>query len=200
MGQRRMGKCSATAGRILHLTWFRACLASACIAALSGAAWGYSKRVDCGWWWDGPYSPGYVAFHLSNGAFSACTQGDLAQIRQTLRQPVGFVRIRPPENVYYMMSDPPLPGTGWDVGGVLYWSEMFGGTVPTHIVYLPLGWIVVPAGLFATAFAGMGAVRRRSARRAARAGRCPNCGYDLRATPARCPECGAAAPLAVTPI
>ncbi len=34
--------------------------------------------------------------------------------------------------------------------------------------------------------------RRRLARRAA-AGRCPACGYDLRATPARCPECGRAA-------
>ena len=26
-----------------------------------------------------------------------------------------------------------------------------------------------------------------------RRGRCPNCGYDLRASPGRCPECGAAA-------
>jgi hypothetical protein len=42
---------------------------------------------------------------------------------------------------------------------------------------------VLPAGWAAAAW------RRR---RRQRAGRCPACGYDLRATPERCPECGVA--------
>ncbi len=64
--------------------------------------------------------------------------------------------------------------------------------VPRPINYdltLPL---LVPAGLLAIwpLAAGMRRGANRWANRRRRAGRCPACGYDLRASPQRCPECG----------
>ena len=47
---------------------------------------------------------------------------------------------------------------------------------------LPAGWLAARA-----AVATRRALRQR---RLIRAGLCPRCGYDLRATPGRCPECG----------
>ncbi|MDB5296507.1 MAG: hypothetical protein JWO31_2490, partial [Phycisphaerales bacterium] len=46
-----------------------------------------------------------------------------------------------------------------------------------------------PAAMVTPLFAG-GWLRRRRRRRR-KAGLCPACGYDLRASPGRCPECGA---------
>ena len=57
-------------------------------------------------------------------------------------------------------------------------------------VFVPLWPLAIGTAVLPTVWA----IRRR---KSPVAGKCPNCGYDLRATPARCPECGTvpAAPL-----
>ena len=55
--------------------------------------------------------------------------------------------------------------------------------------------MLVPAGLAVIALASLSGPMRRYAKRLAERqrraeNRCVNCGYDLRASPARCPECG----------
>ncbi len=53
--------------------------------------------------------------------------------------------------------------------------------------------VLIPHWFLALLFAILPALRLRAAirsHRRHRAGLCPVCGYDLRATPERCPECG----------
>jgi hypothetical protein len=67
------------------------------------------------------------------------------------------------------------------------WDEAFAGGAETSIgrsVKFPL-WL--PGFAFGLLPVGW-LIRQLQWRR--RAGRCPACGYDLRATPDRCPECG----------
>lgn len=58
---------------------------------------------------------------------------------------------------------------------------------PWHTGIKVIGWSLMIIGhiLSGVAFFQTRRLKRRLAR-----GLCPNCGYDLRATPDRCPECG----------
>ena len=64
-----------------------------------------------------------------------------------------------------------------------------------HGVKVPL-WFIATTAAGLPLFRGVALlqVRRGKVR-----GRCPRCGYDLRATPGRCPECGAVAGAPSTP-
>jgi hypothetical protein len=77
------------------------------------------------------------------------------------------------------------PSHGWRAALPSWWLH----SGPTR----RSGVVAVPCWLPLLVFSAPLWWRRRRARRRSReasAGRCPSCGYDLRATPKRCPECG----------
>lgn len=78
---------------------------------------------------------------------------------------------------------------GWDNFGVWRWT----GQTPSPPSYIrvatPLGVLAFLSSLMPIAFVALWVRRLRRCD----AGRCIDCGYDLRATPDRCPECGTAA-------
>lgn len=78
----------------------------------------------------------------------------------------------------YMEDVRPVPDLGYVRRAVL-WR-----------VGVPLWALAVVAALPGVVWG----VRWRARRRRGRAGHCPGCGYDLRATPDVCPECGAPIP------
>ena len=82
-------------------------------------------------------------------------------------------------------------GGVWEDGD---WWNRFGIYTNTLVTRLAMFWsLTVPDWLLLLLLLvpPVRAARRLvKSRRASRAGLCPKCGYDLRATPDRCPECG----------
>jgi hypothetical protein len=81
------------------------------------------------------------------------------------------------------------------MGGFGYWQLAFSAETysrPVRWNYLIAPYWALAAAMALPPFAWLW--RRARNRRVAllRVGRCPTCGYDLRATPGRCPECGTA--------
>jgi hypothetical protein len=56
-------------------------------------------------------------------------------------------------------------------------------------------WFILLLAMLPASFWILRARRRRRQELDRRQNRCPQCGYDLRATPGRCPECGTVVPL-----
>jgi hypothetical protein len=77
----------------------------------------------------------------------------------------------------------PSSTSNWNRLGFFYQRGVPGGSIFVGIPY----WFVMAITALLPAAIAIGKWNRS---RAVIAGRCPTCGYDLRATPRRCPECG----------
>jgi len=103
-----------------------------------------------------------------------------------------------PPGGYQLLSHPPADLDLW------YNARRSAGPPFTYFSWGGFGWlddrglraVFAPAWFVCLAAAALAAWRfprerrRRRIDRRRRAGLCPACGYDLRATPERCPECG----------
>ena len=155
-----------------------------------------------GWWSDGPRTPRFNdptplpgpvmidqgAFHFTDWRPPFATgewtvrRGQVAVMRDPLTG-------RPYYGAYETL---PAAPDRWTIGpDSPYWLML-----NTTEIHLPsAGVIAVTAilpSLFVIGWLWLLPARLRR-NRAARLGLCPDCGYDLRATPGRCPECGRAA-------
>jgi hypothetical protein len=82
-----------------------------------------------------------------------------------------------------MLSPPDEPG----ILGFRWYSVLSSNTVRWRVLVVPY-WALSSLFLVPPILRVLSLLRHRGKRSA---GRCPACGYDLRATPTRCPECGA---------
>ena len=90
-----------------------------------------------------------------------------------------------------------------DIAFAFWWRFQLFDVSPTGFRYDRSGpFIAAPFWLFAltaAALPGLQLFNKIKRRWRQARGRCANCGYDLRATPARCPECGAMPPAFLAP-
>ena len=73
------------------------------------------------------------------------------------------------------------------------WGFGYADHYQSETVWLP-HWVIVLSTAVLPVMCLTSQARARKRRRRLTLGLCPNCGYDLRASPERCPECGEAIP------
>jgi hypothetical protein len=106
------------------------------------------------------------------------------------------VRSGPSDRLFTSVGGPDAGTSGW---GPIRWQS-WGQNFPAVPVEHHNFWLGIPHWLAALLLAMLPAwivprraLRWRRARLRTSRGLCPDCGYDLRASPRRCPECGRAA-------
>jgi hypothetical protein len=106
-------------------------------------------------------------------------------------------RSGPPQDIGTGLTGKPTTDLRFAGAAYLVGEEhFFGATFSYHFLIVPL-WQLVLLFTILPAVRFFNWRRRRLLAHRLRAGLCPNCGYDMRATPDQCPECGRSVPTAL---
>ena len=170
-------------------------LAALSLALGAGVAWfvsspggrtdTYFHRSPAGRYWLVSFFPGKVSFERS----TRTTQTAMPGVDPPPPPPLAW------GHSSGLAAGWPAPQSAWNRLGFWHWPNGMRIVNQNHEVLVHESWVVpkwlvvlsfaIPAGAWAAARLARGQRRRQ--------GLCPQCGYDLRATPHRCPECGAEA-------
>jgi hypothetical protein len=160
-----------------------------CVAAVG--VWGWSYLPDRVWCSaaDGDLVLAGAEYPVARLLAADVFDPPAGRVRRTVRvlrsAPAGLCIDRP--NV-----SPPPPRCYAALGaGVFRFPMTPGGPATYTVVLVPMWYVAAATALVPALWLARAVVRRQ---RHAAAGRCAQCGYDLRATPGRCPECGTIAP------
>jgi hypothetical protein len=166
-----------------------------CVATLS--IWVRSYSIHDMWAWT---HSGYIQLHSVGGQISLAwgipnpgngpPLSSLTFIRMGVRQ--FWTDLHRPVAQFPRDTLDPTMTVHWN-----FWGLLSAEHDNRKVNRSPLWHIfAIPYSLLAIIFSAPPGIRLRAhvrERRRSRIGRCPTCGYDLRATPERCPECGAVA-------
>jgi hypothetical protein len=188
---------------------YHAAFVSLLVAFAASFMWVRSYRVAENWGWaTSAHDPGkglarYVYFKSARGGLAVYVH-DYRNTAWGYQLPLFHSTDDVMQYPHISTHGQAIAETSWDAAGFAFcraryhraelWIEHDGRCYPaddaSRLSCIVPWWSIAVAGMLLPALALRRLLEVRLWHRRSRAGLCPACGYDLRASPDRCPECG----------